>query len=143
MTGTIDGLKGLHAALVDCKADYEKALANGADGSLAPLFRDLIVLRKRHNAELDRLLRTAGEMPDESASYSPTAHRTVLKERSMRAGLGESILPGLIDSEERILKQYDDMLESALPTLTAGVLRLQRAAIAAKIARMKELQRLE
>ena len=44
-----------------------------------------------------------------------TVHRTVISIRSVLTGLDQSILPGVIDGENRILKQYEDTIAQVSP----------------------------
>lgn len=68
-----------------------------------------------------------------------TIHRTVISIRSLFGGLDESILPGLIDGEERVVGYYDEALKDCPPSETE-MLSKQRAALLAKIAEMKLLE---
>ena len=68
--------------------------------------------------------------------FLSTIHRTVISIRSLFGGLDESILPGLIDGEERVLGYYDEALTDCPPSETA-MLSAQRSALNAKINEMK------
>ena len=56
-----------------------------------------------------------GETVDNSGSLLSSVHRTIITIASVLTGLDESILPGLIDGEKRILSYYDDVLATSLP----------------------------
>jgi len=69
-------------------------------------------------------------------------HRTIMGVRSLFDGLGESVLPGLIDGEERNRSAYDKALAmQTLPADVRGLLTTQRGRIDAAIAGMKARQR--
>lgn len=114
---------------------------NDAEGhGLTPLFREMIAMRNRHHQELDGMLRGVGEAPDESGSFMSTAHRTIIKVRSLFGGLGESILPGLIDGEKRILGYYDELLKETAELLDRRIVTAQRADVERKIAKMEAMK---
>ena len=81
----------------------------GSDG----VVREFIDLRTRHHTELHEMLRDSGQTPDDSGSFMSTVHRTVIKVRSLFSGLDESVLPGLIDGEKRIVEYYEDVEKSS------------------------------
>ena len=137
MSNFTDELKSLHTALIDSREGYEEALDDAEGRGLTPLFREMIALRTQHHQELDKVLRSAGEKPDESGSFMATVHRAVIKTRSLFAELGPNILPGLIDGEQRIVGYYDDALKADPPAEARTVLTAQRAAVQQKISQMQ------
>jgi len=65
-------------------------------------------------------------------------HKTIMDIRSLFNGLGQSVLPGLIDGEKRNISKYDDALKDAkTPPALAKLLSAQRGRIAQKIALME------
>ena len=54
-----------------------------------------------------------GEDAGQEGSFMSSVHRTVIGIRSILTGLDESILPGLIDGENRILGYYESAIELA------------------------------
>lgn len=71
-----------------------------------------------------------------------TVHRTIIKVRSVITGLDESILPGFVDGENRIVGYYDDVQKSSPAAAVADLLSGQKREIEAKIAEMQRLQRI-
>jgi len=140
MAEYLDSLKKLHTVLIDSRNGYEEALRDANGGGLTPLFRDMIALRDRHHHEIDACLRSAGATPDESGSFLSAVHRTILKIRSVMNGLDESVLPGLIDGEERILSYYEDVLKHAPPPALGSTLNAQSVTLREQIARMRAMQ---
>ncbi len=68
-----------------------------------------------------------------------TVHRAVISIRSVITGLDESVLPGLIDGEERIVGYYDEAIaESPDVSPEHGTLVKQRDVVRRKIAEMKQ-----
>jgi uncharacterized protein (TIGR02284 family) len=116
MTEHVDALKSLHTSLIDSRNGYEEALEDSEGKGLAPLFRKMVELHDRHATELAERLSALGEEADEDGSFMSTVHRTVISIRSILTGLDESILPGLIDGEERNLRAYDEAIDSAWRT---------------------------
>jgi uncharacterized protein (TIGR02284 family) len=135
----LDHLKSLHTAAIDARNGYRRALEDAGKGpDLTRLFRDMAALHDRNAAELATLLAGAGERPDDGGSFMSTIHRAIMDIRSLFGGLDESILPGLIDGEERNIGQYDDALPHAAhdANLTAA-LSGQRERLVAALTHMK------
>lgn len=139
MADRIDTLKSLHTALVDSRKGYEEAVEDADAKALTPLFRDMIALRSEHAGQLARVLQGEGETVDDAGSFMAIVHRAVINIRSVITGLDESILPGLIDGEERILGYYDEALEAS--AAERALLVTQRLAVEQKIADMKRMKR--
>jgi uncharacterized protein (TIGR02284 family) len=105
---------------------------------MTPLFREMIALHARHADELGDQLRAQGEVANDDGSFMSTVHRTVIGIRSLFGGLGESVLPGLIDGEKRNVSHYDDVLrDETLPAATRDLLLRQRAQLETVIAGMQ------
>jgi uncharacterized protein (TIGR02284 family) len=136
MADHIDHMKSLHTTVVDARKGYEEALKDAEGKGLTPLFRDMIALHQSHADALAADLARHGEKVDDQGSFLSTIHRTVISIRSLFGGLDESILPGLIDGEERVLGYYDEALTDCPPSETA-MLSAQRSALNAKINEMK------
>ena len=139
MSDRIDTFKSLHTALVDSRKGYEEALEDAEGKALTPLFRDMIALRLEHAAQLAALLQREGETVDDAGSFMAIVHRAVINIRSVITGLDESILPGLIDGEERILGYYDEALKEASAAETP-LLTAQRDAVDRKVVGMKGMK---
>ncbi len=138
MTDHADALKSLHTALVDSRNGYEEAVEDAEGKGLTPLFREMIALRTEHAAALAQHLRAMGEKVDSKGSFMSTVHRAVISIRSVITGLDESVLPGLIDGEERIVGYYDEAIaESPNVSPEHGTLVKQRDVVLRKIAEMK------
>jgi uncharacterized protein (TIGR02284 family) len=138
MTAHVEEMKSLHTALIDSRNGYQKALEDAEGRGLTPLFRDMVARRGEDARELETLLRSAGEEPDTDGSFMSTVHRTIMSVRSLFGGIDESILPGLIDGEERIRGYYDDAIKT-VPDGSAEhqVLTAQRHELDGIIADMK------
>ena len=139
MTDKVDALTALHTALVDSRKGYETALENADGKGLGPLFQDMITLRNTHASEIASALSAQGHAPDNDGSFMSTVHWAVINVRALVTGLDESILPGLIDGEKRIVGYYDEAIEASAgwePVLV--ILRKQRSAVLAKIAAMQQ-----
>jgi len=137
MADRIDALKSLHTALIDSRKGYEEALEDAEGKGLTPLFREMVAMRVEHADQLAGLLTAAGEKVDGDGSFMALVHRAVISVRAAVTGLDESILPGLIDGEERIRGYYDDALKEARPS-ELDVLKAQRRAVDRKIENMKQ-----
>jgi uncharacterized protein (TIGR02284 family) len=133
----IDHLKSLHTAAIDARNGYQEALEDAEDRGLTPLFRDMIAVHDGHARELATALSDAGQESDNEGSFMSTVHRTIMSVRSLFDGLDESVLPGLIDGEERNVSKYDDALKLGFPSSLSGQLTKQRAELVERIAEMK------
>ena len=133
----IDHLKSLHTAAIDARNGYQEALEDAEGRGLTPLFRDMIAVHDRHADELGTALIDAGEKRDDGGSFMSTVHRTIMSVRSLFDGLDESVLPGLIDGEERNVSRYDDAIKLGFPASVSGHLTKHRAGLVEKIAAMK------
>jgi len=134
----LNHLKSLHMSSVDARNGYQEALEDADGKGMTPLFRDMIALHEANASELGRLLVKANEIPDEKGSFMTMVHKTIMDIRSLFNGLDESVLPGLIDGENRNISKYDDILKDAkLPADIATVLAAQRDKIMQKVTQME------
>jgi hypothetical protein len=105
---------------------------------MSPLFREMIALHTQNADELATALSRAGAPVDDSASFMSTVHRTVISIRSLFGGLGQSVLPGLIDGESRNVSHYDRALAATTVTpATRSLLTTQRNRLTAAITKMQ------
>jgi uncharacterized protein (TIGR02284 family) len=141
MTERSDRLASLHTTLIDSRNGYDEALDDAEGKGLTPLFKEMIALRDKDIPEIAALLAAEGVEPDSSGSLMSTVHRAVISIRSLFSDLDETILPGLIDGEERVLKSYDEAIAAA-GSGQAGLatLKRQRDRLAAKIAEMRRMR---
>lgn len=137
MAEHIDSLKSLHTILIDSKHGYEEALADAEGHGMTQLFRDMISLRIKDGNEIANELVTLGEKADDSGSFMTTVNRAIISLRSLFGGLDESILPGLIDGEKRIVTYYDTALETAASSVDREILTRQRQNLLKVIADME------
>jgi uncharacterized protein (TIGR02284 family) len=138
----LEQLKSLHTHAVDARHGYEEALDDAEGRGLTSLFKEMIALHATNAEELSACLVHAGEQVNGDGSFMSLVHRAIMSVRSLFNGLGESVLPGLIDGEERNRSLYDTTLE--MPGLSPDVRSLltqQRARIDAAIAQMEMMQR--
>jgi uncharacterized protein (TIGR02284 family) len=138
----LEQLKSLHTHAIDARNGYEEALKDAEGQGLTSLFREMIALHEGNADELSACLVRAGAPVNDDGSFMSVVHRTIMSVRSLFGGLGESVLPGLIDGEERNKSGYDKALQmQALPVDLRGLLTKQRDRIDAAIAGMKTRQR--
>jgi uncharacterized protein (TIGR02284 family) len=140
MADHIDHMKSLHTTVIDARNGYEEALKDAEGKGLTSLFQEMIALHQSHADALAADLTRHGEKVDDKGSFMSTVHRTVISIRSLFGGLDESILPGLIDGEERVVGYYDEALSDCPPSETATLAK-QRSALQAKITQMQALKR--
>ena len=134
MADHIDHLTSLHTALIDARNGYDEALKDAEGKGMTPLFREMMYLHQQHADALSAPLNARGAQVDEKGSFLSTVHRTVMSVRSLFGGLDESILPGLIDGEERIIKYYDEALQDVTQNAAeATLLSDQRQMLRRKI----------
>jgi uncharacterized protein (TIGR02284 family) len=135
-------LKSLHTHAIDARHGYEEALDDAEGHGLTSLFREMIALHKSNADELSTYLVRSGVRVNDDGSFMTVVHRSIMKIRSLFDGLGESVLPGLIDGEERNRSTYDKALQmQTLPADLRHLLTAQRGRIDAAIAGMRMRQR--
>lgn len=135
---TLDVLKSLHTSEIDARNGYEEALVDAEGKGLSPLFLDMVALHDVNAGEIDQVLIRLGEPSDTERSFMSVVNHAITNVRALFDGLGEGLLPGLIDGEERNLAKYDEALETAtLPEHVVDLLSTQRGKIAAKISIMQ------
>ncbi len=136
MTDYRKSLSALHTTLVDSRSGYEEALKDAGKAGLVTLFEEMVALRQQASVELEPLLVKAGAAPDQDGSFMSTVHRTIISFQSMLTDLDETVLPGFIDGEKRIVGYYDDVIPKA-PEADREVLVRQRADLTARIEEME------
>lgn len=136
MTAYANSLSALHTALVDSRNGYTEALNDAGKAGLVTLFEEMIALRQEATVELEPLLAAVGLRPDDDGSYMSTVHRTIISLQSMITDLDETVLPGFIDGERRIVGYYDDAISKA-SAADRDVLIRQRAALLERIEEME------
>jgi uncharacterized protein (TIGR02284 family) len=133
-----DGLMSLHTRAVDARRGYEEALSHADGNGMAPLFVDMIAIHTTNANELSAQLDALGEHPDPGGSFMGAVHSSIMDVRSLFGGLDESVLPGLIDGEERNVERYNRVLSLRdIPIGLRDDLDRQRQRIQAMIATMK------
>jgi uncharacterized protein (TIGR02284 family) len=131
-------LESLHTAAIDARHGYEEAASDAKGGGLTPLFHQMIALHARNEAELAGALGSGAVAADDDGSFMSIVHRTIIGLRSLFGGLDESILPGLIDGEERNIAHYDKALEEAtIPAEIRALLVAQRGRLESAVAHMR------
>ena len=141
MTEFTEELKSLHTQLVDSLEGYQVALQESEDPKVSALVSGMIAMRSSHHRQLDQCLHAMGEVPDESGSFMSNVHRTIIKIRSVFTGVDENIVPGLIDGESRILKQYGESIRAGDPPDVVEMLQQQTSDLAQKIHEMEAVQK--
>jgi uncharacterized protein (TIGR02284 family) len=134
----VSSLESLYTSSIDARRGYEEALKDAEGRGLTPLFRDMIAVHRQNGDELAASLRAQDKKVDDDGSLMSTVHRAIMSFRSLFNGLDESVLPGLIDGEERNVSHYNEALkEDQLSPETAAMLVQQRDRLDAAILRMK------
>lgn len=138
MSEFTETLQSLHTALADSREGYEKALDLAEGKGLTLLFREMIAMRTQHAALIEVHLAAAAMPTGDGTSFMATVHRTVIGIRALFTELDESILPGLIDGEKRILAYYDEAIAAAAADSPAhATLVSQRGELLDAIRRME------
>lgn len=140
-TAVVDHLKSLHTGAVDARHGYEEARHDAEPHGLIPLFQKMIDIHTRNASELAGALAEVGEQADEEGSFMSTIHRTIMSVRSLFGGLGKSVLPGLIDGEERNVSAFNEALDiPGIDARLSQVLTVQRDRLSAAIVEMRAIE---
>jgi uncharacterized protein (TIGR02284 family) len=143
MSEHVDNLMSLHTMLIDTRNGYQEALEDAEGKGLTPFFEQMIAMHGKDAEDIAQHLTRLGVPVDDSGSYMTTVNRAMISLRSLFTGLDESILPGLIDGEERVLAAYDRAIASSSPGQEDYVtLTEQREALRQTITGMKRRQSL-
>ncbi len=131
-------LKSLHTGAIDARNGYSEALHDAHVGDLLGLFREMIAIHQKNEDELTVQLRKRGDAADEDGSFMSTVHRTIMDIRSLFGGLDDSVLPGLIDGEERNMDRYTKALAiTGLSEEERDLIINQRARLEAALIQMR------
>ena len=134
----IDTLRRLYTDAVDAMNGYTEALKDSDGNSIFELFDEMTECHRAAASQLAEELIRLGEEPADGGSFMSTVHRSIMKLRSLVGGLDGSVLPGLIDGEERNLVKYNEALESGeLNASAVTIVASQREQLALAIARMR------
>ena len=143
MTETVlDHVMSLHTGAVDARHGYEEALQDADSHGLTDVFKKMIEIHRLNGGELEAELSHSGQETDEKGSFMSTIHRTIMSIRSLFGGLDQSVLPGLIDGEERNVAAYEKALH--VPDIDAArrqLLTTQRDRLQAAITDMRAIER--
>jgi uncharacterized protein (TIGR02284 family) len=137
----LNHLTSLHTHAIDARNGYEEALDDADGKGLTGLFRDMIALHTKNADELAVEITKRGESASDDGSFMTTIHRTIMSIRSLFNGLGDSVLPGLIDGEERNVSSYRETLErSDVPADVRVLLQTQCERLESAIQTMKQIE---
>lgn len=138
MKTDVEALTSLHTTLVDSLHGYQEALTSADNATIKPLLRDMIAIRSEAVDEIGDVLTGLGEPASNEGSLLSTVHHAVISIRSLFSGVNESMLPGLIDGEQRIIGYYDEALAAApVDGPERALLMHQRTALEAKVAELQ------
>ncbi len=136
--GLLDHLQSLRTAAIDARNGYEEARDDAEHSGTRPLFQEMIAVHTKNADDLSHVLQRSGVSVGEDGSFMTTVNRAVMNLRSLLGGLGEDVVPALIDAEKHNLSRYDDVLKSAdAPADIREVLLKNRERLEAAIARMR------
>lgn len=138
--GLLEDLKSLHTAAIDARSGYEEARDDAEGRNTKPLFQAMIAVHTKNADDLSHILQRSGAPVGEEGSIMTTVNRTVMSLRSLLGGLGENVVPALIEAEKHNLSRYDHVLASAdAPADVREILLKNRERLEAAIARMRTL----
>jgi uncharacterized protein (TIGR02284 family) len=140
MSNSIDKLAALHTAAIDARNGYREAEHEAQGKGLTPLFAELEALHQKHADELAQLLMARGQKADQNGSFMSVVHKTIMDVRALFGGLDESVIPGLIDGEQRNVAKYDQALKEPEVAEVQDVLGRQKGELSAQINRMLAAQ---
>lgn len=140
MDSLTQSMATLHTAAIDARNGYREAMKEAEGKGLTPLFTELANLHEKHATELARLLTERGETADDDGSFMSLVHATIMDVRSLFGGLDESVIPGLIDGEQRNVAKYDDAMKEPIEGPVEQILGRQRAELSSSIERMSAIK---
>ena len=140
MSDTREQLEDLHTSAIDARNGYREAFEDADKHGLVALFKDMASLHQSNADELAAELARRGTPVDADGSFMSAVHQTIMSIRGLFGALDQSVLPGLIDGEERNLAKYDAALEELASDGPASLLlKTQRERIASSVKIMKSM----
>ncbi len=129
MTQETDALSALHRQIIDAAKGYGEGLKLTEEPAIAAIFSDLRDLHSGHAREIAEHLRRGRDTP-EDGSFMAVVHKAVMTARALVNRLDESVVPGIRDGEERILRAYRSTIDNLGPDcVLRPVLDRQRATL--------------
>ncbi len=135
-------LKDILEKSLDAKKGYTTAKENVSNLELKNYFDDRANERSDFAEKLQSELKTYGENPDMSTSFTADAHRIWMNFRTaLSSNDEEAILQEIIRGEEAAIEEYDTLLEeTTLPKSTYDLIMKQRSRIIAALEDAKHFE---
>ncbi len=138
---TISTLNNLIETCKDGQEGFKDAAEGVENSQLKTVFYDYSQQRARFAGELQELVRSFGEEPEDSASFTGSIHRGWINIKSAVTGQDETaILNECERGEDVAVKEYKQALDEELPENVAEVVRRQYADVLAAHDRIKGLR---
>ncbi|MEO1140308.1 MAG: DUF2383 domain-containing protein [Pseudomonadota bacterium] len=118
-------LAKLQVRITDTLAGYDEILKE-AEPEIEPLMQRFTQAHQQHEAELSERLRSHGCAPDTDGSSFSLVQRAVIKTRAVFDDMDDDILHAVVRGEERIVRLYDDALNTAQTAEDTALLQMQR-----------------
>jgi uncharacterized protein (TIGR02284 family) len=145
MAITTKSISSVLNSLIETCKDGQHGFATAAEDvknpGLKSLFYELSMERGRFISELEHLVRSVGEDPEQSGSVAGAMHRAWIDLKSAIAtGSEHSILAECERGEDSAVSEYREALEHELPTQVRNVVQQQYVAVQQAHDRVKELR---
>jgi uncharacterized protein (TIGR02284 family) len=137
----LEKMQDLLTVVIDSRNSYRDALKDTKHQNMAVLFSRMIDLKDRHISELELLFRERGREPDESGSFLTTVNKVILTFRSIFGGVNESVIPGLVEGETRIVGYYSQAITASTSKKEKQSLTRQRLELTEEVAYMRSKQK--
>ena len=119
----------LHTTIVDAVHGY-KTMLERAEPEFKPVVQSLIDLHTQQANTITTMLTSRGVEPDTDGSFMVYVHDAIISIRSWFDDVDKSMIPAILDGEDKILKQYDEAIDEFLDTpQVTDVLSRQRTAL--------------
>ena len=127
---------------MNAKDGYEMAIDKVDNREIKTFFKNRAIERAKFVKELRSEVWSNGEIPENSGNINGELHRTWMSlKTAFSSNNEEAILEETIRGEKSSLEEYNDILnENTMPLTVANILREQRNAIEATVAKAKNFE---
>jgi len=140
-TATVEKLQDLIQTNIDSVKGFRESADEISDESLASLFQSIAQERSMLAEELQQIVASAGEKPQQSGSVSASVHQTWLNVRSKLSGGDPGAILAEAERGEDVIKGlYEDVLKETAGSPINALLQSQYATVKHGHDRIRDLR---
>jgi uncharacterized protein (TIGR02284 family) len=141
MDEVMTNLNRLIEVCLDGQKGYREAADHIDDSDYKRMFTELSQQRARFAVELQTLVASMGEMPNDDSSTRAALHRALIDVKAAVTGGGtKAVLQEVERGEDIAVDAYQEIIDMALPATAQELIQRQYAAVKEAHDRMKALR---